>query len=176
MMQPKTHVWKPNLQIRSNQIKVPLENPDSVKSVVGTMWCNQKGNHENHPSLQDQIKLTVSLWCTDILISKEAFLLFNLGGFTLFLLFNRSGRASVPITPSYFSLTRLEMSFAEAGIWLDRLQPRYTKPANKRSTKSCPIPHETHLLGNLLVWIALVTFCHNFYPSKSLSRIQSQKP
>jgi hypothetical protein len=55
----------------------------------------------------------------DALTFKEAFPLFNLGGFTLFLLFNNSGRASMPIRPSYFSFTRMEMKLAEAHIWFD---------------------------------------------------------
>ncbi len=87
----------------------------------------------------------------DKLTFEEAFPLFNLGGFTLFLLFNKSGRALVPITPSYFSLTHMEMNLAKACIWFDRLQPMYTKPTNKRNTKNCPIPHKTQLFNNLLV-------------------------
>jgi hypothetical protein len=74
-----------------------------------------------------------------------------LGGFTLFILFNKSGRASMPITPSYFSFTHMEMNLVEARIWFDRLEPRYTKPANKRSTKTCPISYETQLFINVLI-------------------------
>jgi hypothetical protein len=55
----------------------------------------------------------------DALTFEEAFPLFNLGGFTLFLLFNKSGRASMPITPSCFSLTCMEMNLVEACIWFD---------------------------------------------------------
>jgi hypothetical protein len=87
----------------------------------------------------------------DALTFEEAFPLFNLGGFTLFMLLNKSGRALMPITSSYFSITYMEMNLAEVCIWFDQLQLRYTKPINKRNTKSCPIPHETQLLINLLV-------------------------
>ncbi len=87
----------------------------------------------------------------DALTIEEAFPLFNLGGFTLFILFNKSGRASMPITPSYFSFTHMEMNLVEARIWFDRLEPRYTKPANKRSTKTCPISYETQLFINVLI-------------------------
>jgi hypothetical protein len=54
----------------------------------------------------------------DALTFEEAFPLFNLGGFTLFMLFNNSGRTSMPITPSYFSLTHMELNLAKAYIWL----------------------------------------------------------
>jgi len=55
----------------------------------------------------------------DALTFKEAFPLFNLWGFTLFLLFNKNGKASMPITPSYFSFTYIEMNLFEAHIWFD---------------------------------------------------------
>jgi hypothetical protein len=53
--------------------------------------------------------------CIDI---QKAFPLFNLGGFTLYLLLNNSGKTSMPIIPSYFSLTHMEMNLAETHIWL----------------------------------------------------------
>jgi hypothetical protein len=55
----------------------------------------------------------------DAFTFEEAFPLFNLGGFTLFLLFNKSERASMPITPSYFSLTHMEMNLLDTRIWFD---------------------------------------------------------
>jgi hypothetical protein len=93
----------------------------------------------------------VLLWCMDTMTFEKVFPLFNLGGFTLFFLFNNNGKSSVPITPSYFSLTYLELIFIETCIWFDQLQFRYTKFANKRSTKNYPIPHETQLFINLLI-------------------------
>ncbi len=101
----------------------------------------------------------------DALTFKKAFPLFNLGKFTSFLLFTKNGRALMPIRASYFSLTHMEMNLTEICIWFDQLQPRYT-----RSTKNCFILHETQLVNNL-VWIAHVTFYHNFYPIKNLSKI-----
>jgi hypothetical protein len=53
----------------------------------------------------------------DALTFKEAFPLFNLGGFSLFMLFNKSGKTLAPIAPSYFSLTHMEMNLVEARIW-----------------------------------------------------------
>ncbi len=106
----------------------------------------------------------------DALTFEKAFPLFNLGKFTSFLLFNKNGRTLMPIRPSYFSLTHMEMNLAEICIWFDQLQPRYTKLINTRSTKNYFIPHETQLVNNL-VWIAHVTFYHNFYPIKNLSKI-----
>jgi hypothetical protein len=55
----------------------------------------------------------------DALTIEEAFPLFNLGGFTLFILFNKNGRASMLITASYFSFTHMEMNLVEARIWFD---------------------------------------------------------
>jgi hypothetical protein len=49
---------------------------------------------------------------------QKTFPLFNLGGFTLYSLFNKSGKTSIPITPSYFSFIHMEMNLAETHIWL----------------------------------------------------------
>jgi hypothetical protein len=111
----------------------------------------------------------------DALTFEKVFPLFNLGKFTSFLLFNKNGRTLMPIRPSYFSLTHMEMNLVEYVFGLTNNNPD-TQNLLTQGTPRIILFHMKHNLSTTWSGLLMSLSTTIFIQSKTYPRFSPKNP